>query len=220
MNLLALDTSTLEGGVALYRSSDDILVRSSQVTTHSEALLGMIDLVLREAGISPSALDGVVCGAGPGSFTGLRIGFATAKGLCFAVGCPLVLVSSLEALAQRAGVNCCATLDAYQNEVYAAIFRSHALESEEVLPPAELREKLLAIGPVDVVGTGAARYPELLTPNARLIDTRGPHPADVARLGARAHAAKKFADLASAAPRYIRPSEPERIAAKKLNQKE
>ena len=87
------------------------------------ALLVMVDEALARSGRCAADLDAVACGAGPGSFTGLRIGLATAKGLCFALGKPLVMVSSLAALAARApDGRVCATIDAYKGEVYAGLF--------------------------------------------------------------------------------------------------
>src|ERR1700761_5339320 len=102
MIVLALDTATLASAVALWRDGQLLAERRRLVTTHSESLLAMIDESLAEAGLRPPQLDGIVCGAGPGSFTGLPIGLATAKGLCLALDKPLVLVSTLAALAARA----------------------------------------------------------------------------------------------------------------------
>lgn len=100
MKLLALDTSTALCGVAVWDTvSGSAAARREQVTTHSERLLQLISECLAELGLRPAELDGVACGAGPGSFTGLRIGAATAKGLCFALARPLRMVSSLEVMA-------------------------------------------------------------------------------------------------------------------------
>jgi tRNA threonylcarbamoyladenosine biosynthesis protein TsaB len=223
MKLLALDTSTLVAGVAV--SVDERLVeRRTTVTTHSEALLGLIDEALRAAGVGPADLDGVVCGAGPGSFTGLRIGLATAKGLCFALGRPLVLVSSLAALAARApDGRVCATLDAHKAEVYAGVYRvaagvPTAEGDEQVLPPTTLAAALARLAveePLIVVGEGARRYPELLVAGARLLDDDGaPRPAELVRLGALRLARGEADDLATSGPRYIRPSEAELVKMK------
>jgi tRNA threonylcarbamoyladenosine biosynthesis protein TsaB len=223
MKLLALDTSTLVAGVAV--SLDERVVeRRATVTTHSEALLGLIDEALRAAGLAPAALDGVVCGAGPGSFTGLRIGLATAKGLCFALGRPLALVSSLAALAARApDGRVCATLDAHKAEVYAGLYRvagglPTAEGDEQVLSPTALvaaLAPLAADAPLVVVGEGARRYPELVVPGARLLDDDGaPHPADLLRLGALRLQRGEADDLGTSGPRYIRPSEAELVKMK------
>jgi tRNA threonylcarbamoyladenosine biosynthesis protein TsaB len=220
MRILALDTSTLQASVAL--ASDDSVVaeRERVVTTHSESLLVLVDECLAAAGLRARDVDVIACGAGPGSFTGLRIGLATAKGLCFALDKPLVMISSLAALAARApdGV-CCAAVDAFKNEVYAARFTVAAGTptgdgEERVLPPAALVEELRAHAPLVLAGNAAQKYPELLAPGVRLLDERpGPRAADVARL-ARARATQNDFDvLATATPRYIRPSEAELVKA-------
>lgn len=106
MKLLALDTSTALCGVAVWDTvSGSAAARREQVTTHSERLLQLIEGCLAELGLRPADLDGVACGAGPGSFTGLRIGAATAKGLCFALSRPLRMVSSLEVMAATPGTD-------------------------------------------------------------------------------------------------------------------
>jgi tRNA threonylcarbamoyladenosine biosynthesis protein TsaB len=223
MIVLALDTATLDGGVAVWRDGQTLAERQQRVTTHSEALLPMIDEALKEAHLAARDLAGVVCGAGPGSFTGLRIGLATAKGLCFALGKPLVLVSSLAALAARApeGTRVCATLDAFKNEVYAALFVIRdglpvRDGDEQVLPPARLVERLRSeTTPLYVVGSGALRYPELVLAGSRLLDEQpGPRPRDVARLGAARLERGEHDDLRGAAPTYIRPSEAELMREK------
>jgi tRNA threonylcarbamoyladenosine biosynthesis protein TsaB len=221
MMVLAVDTATLQAGVALWRDGQTLAERRRTVTTHSEMLLSMIDEVFVEAGVAPSAIDAVACGAGPGSFTGLRIGLSTAKGLCFALQKPLVMVSSLAALAARApDGRVLATLDAFRGEVYAAVFTVAggvpAREgAESVMAPAALTERLGG-APVDfVVGGGAAKYPELRGA-ARLLDEEaGPRPADVARLGAARAARGDYDDLAAATPAYIRPSEAELVKQKR-----
>jgi tRNA threonylcarbamoyladenosine biosynthesis protein TsaB len=220
MKLLAIDTSTLTAGVAAW---DDRLVaeRRQRVTTHSEALMGMVDAVLTEAGWARGAIDGVVCAAGPGSFTGLRIGLATAKGLCFALGKPLALISSLEALAARApeGSRACAVLDAHKDEVYAAEYtisdgQPRSIGPELVLSPAQLSGRLLDAGTLWLVGDGALRYAAAWPANATPLDDDGaPRPIDLARLGA-ARLSRGEHDPLDAPPRYIRASEAEIAKAK------
>jgi tRNA threonylcarbamoyladenosine biosynthesis protein TsaB len=221
MMLLAVDTATLSAGVALWQDGRALAERRRIVTTHSEALLSMIDEVFVEAGVAPGAIDAVACGAGPGSFTGLRIGLATAKGLCFALQKPLVMISSLAALAARApDGRVCAALDAFKGEVYAAVFSVAAgvptrEGDERVLPPTNLIAQLADAPVAFVVGSGAAKYPELVGA-ARLLDEEaGPRPADVARLGAARAARGDYDDLAAAAPTYIRPSEAELVKQKR-----
>lgn len=212
MIVLAIDTSTLHAGVALWRDGRALAERQRLVTTHSDALLAMIDEVFVEADAAPADVDAIACGAGPGSFTGLRIGLSTAKGLCFALKKPLVMISSLAALAARApDGRVLATINALKGEVYAGIFVVTAgvplLEGREaVLPPAKLAP--LCDGIDAVVGSGAELIKRLIS--LRLLDEQaGPRPSDVARLAALRAARGDYDDLATAAPAYIRASEAE-----------
>lgn len=213
LTILAIDTATLHAGVALWRDGAVLAERHRLVTTHSEALLAMIDECFVAAVAAPADVDAIACGAGPGSFTGLRIGLATAKGLCFALGKPLVMVSSLAALAARApDGRVCATLDAFKGEVYAGFYDVRGGVptrdgDERVLPPTKL---LTMLDDVEhVVGSGAQKYRILAQ---RLLDEEaGPRPSDVARLAALRAARGDYDDLASAAPAYIRPSEAELV---------
>jgi tRNA threonylcarbamoyl adenosine modification protein YeaZ len=125
-HVLALDTATAQCGVALLCADGRSAVLQQRVTTHSESLLALAQDCLQQHGIAPSDLAGVVCSAGPGSFTGLRIGLATAKGLCFALRKPLVLVSSLEAVGsaiagQQQTAATLVVLDAFRGQLFARL---------------------------------------------------------------------------------------------------
>ena len=101
MNILALDTSTEALGLCL---RVDNQLRTSIIKAglkHSETLLPKMNQLMDEAGVIPRNLNLIVCSIGPGSFTGVRIGLATAKGMAEGCGCPLIGVSSLDALAYR-----------------------------------------------------------------------------------------------------------------------
>lgn len=227
MRILALDTSTLTASVAVTVDGKVAAEQEVRVVTHSERLLPLVDAVLAAAGLTPAQLDLVACGAGPGSFTGLRIGLATAKGLCFALGKPLVVASSLAALALEAeaeaeaetagageGAAILALLDARRGEVYAGLYRLAppglmALADERVLPPEDLPAYAGAAGSaarVLVVGDGAAAYPEAAARAGRVL--RGhrmtPRAAAVARLAAARHAAGVTDEIATSTPTYIR----------------
>jgi len=215
MRILALDTATLTASVAVLAGDDIAAAADGRADTHSERLLPLIDEVLRQAGLAPASLDAIACGAGPGSFTGLRIGLATAKGLCFALHKPLVLVSSLEALAFAArGRDVLALLDAKKREVYAAIFdaQGHRLGQERVLPPSALAAWARGAGlPLLVIGDGAAAYPEAAAAcgEVDLTSRRTPDARAVARLAAERLAAGASDEALTASPTYIRASEAE-----------
>jgi len=233
--LLALDTATLHGSVAVLRGEAGpdapavtVLGRAEAiVTTHSDMLLGLVAEALRQASLAPSALEAIVCGAGPGSFTGLRIGLCTAKGLCLATGAPLVMASSLRALAlkaapQAAGALMVALLDAKKGEVYGGFYRGPAAgptSPEVAMPPAAFARHAAAVAagaPVcccgDRGGAGAVDL-EREVPQGRWAGA-GPVPdtpgaLEVARLGLERLAIHGPDDLASAVPTYLRPSEAE-----------
>jgi tRNA threonylcarbamoyladenosine biosynthesis protein TsaB len=217
MLLIGIDTATQAAAAALWRDGRVLAQRQRTVTTHSEMLLTMVDECCAEAGVSPRQLDGVVCGAGPGSFTGLRIGLATAKGLCFALDKPLALISSLAAMAARApDGRVLATLDAYKGEVYAGLFdvaggMPTAVGDEAVLPPEVLLQRLGEPLPAFLLGSGVVKYPALLAAGSCLDSEPGPRPADLLRLGAARLERGDHDELATAAPAYIRPSEAELV---------
>ncbi len=127
--LLAFDTSTPTARVALISADGECLVlRAKTAARHSANLLALVDEVLREAGLAVASLGAIACGAGPGSFTGLRVGLAVAKGLALPSARPLILVSSLDALAcdlaaaspeARWLLPC---LDAGKGQIYARLY--------------------------------------------------------------------------------------------------
>jgi tRNA threonylcarbamoyladenosine biosynthesis protein TsaB len=146
LNLLALDASSSACSAALYRrdaTGDTCLARFALTPrAHTQRLLPMVDEVLAAAQLTPSQLDAVAFGRGPGSFTGLRIAAGAAQGLAFGLDCPLLGVSTLRALALQAhrqwGVDQVATLiDARMGEIYAAAWHCEndtpTLVGEEVV---------------------------------------------------------------------------------------
>lgn len=220
--LLALDTATPCSTVALCRGEAVLAEEEARVTTHSEGLLPMIHAVLQRAGVGVEALDGVVCGRGPGSFTGLRIGLATAKGLCLAGNLPLYGVSSLlppaaETEAARPGSAVAVVLDARRKEVFCGLFRGGEALAEELLCRPEglgaLLDEALPDEPLLLAGDGALLYQQRLLadlgPRASLAPD-GCH-AIYARHLARAalprHAAGEADNLMTAVPRYLRASD-------------
>jgi tRNA threonylcarbamoyladenosine biosynthesis protein TsaB len=149
--ILALETSTMTASVAVLGGAHEIAF-DYPVSAHSDDLLALLDRALTGAGIALADLTAIAVGAGPGSFTGLRIGMATAKGLCFASGIPLWAVSSLAALAldaalvagpRAAGALLVPVLDARRGEVFAGFYRAEgarviAVAEERVIPVVDL----------------------------------------------------------------------------------
>jgi tRNA threonylcarbamoyladenosine biosynthesis protein TsaB len=142
VKILGIDSATPIASVAVVDETRVLAEGRSDTAGHRADLLVLVDRVCREAGVTPRDLDAVAIGAGPGSFTGLRIGMATAKGIAFAAGKPLWAVSSLAALAYPVDKPLViAVLDARRGELYAGAYRRppFALEGEErLLAPPEL----------------------------------------------------------------------------------
>lgn len=153
LHLLALDASSGACSAALLRRdgfNTECLARFAMTPrAHTRRLLPMVDEVLAQAQITPSQLDAVAFGRGPGSFTGLRIAAGAAQGLAFGLDCPLIGVSTLEALALQAHRryhfrHVVTALDARMGEVYAATWHClkdtiTAVSAEAVLAPEALR---------------------------------------------------------------------------------
>lgn len=137
MNLVAIETSTEYLSLAVARDGRifDRALHAGQ--RHSELLLDELDALLRQAGLCMPGIDAIVFGAGPGSFTGLRIACGAAQGLALARGVPLLAVGSLEALAQASGADkVVACLDARMGEVYhGAYVRCGVAKWEQVCRP-------------------------------------------------------------------------------------
>ncbi len=222
MRILAIETSTLAGGAALL--DGDQLVGEYIVnarTTHSERLLSAIDRLLQDAGWTLGVLEGLAVAVGPGSFTGLRIGVSTVKGLAFSLKIPVAAVSTLEALAwvlPFARDPVCPVLDARKGEVYAALFHWDGESllrdwEDQAFDPEELCRRLS--GPVTFVGDGIARYEslfkELLGPLATFAPParRLPSAACVGQVGHARFLVGEVVDPVALTPRYLRPSEAE-----------
>ena len=220
--LLSVDTSTLTASAAVV-TTDGVARAEARCDpgTPTDQLLALCERALSEAAIAPSDLTAIAVGAGPGSFTGLRIGMATAKGLAYALGRPLWMASSLAALAHDLAAVApdddgvlVAMLDARRGEIYAAAFRRSAgglvpVLAECVVPPDALIATLTGLGaPLHLAGDALEVHAEAL---ASLVATRHPHPRTPSALGvARAALAGSRVDrLHDGAPAYIRPSEAE-----------
>lgn len=169
---LALDSATPAGVVAVGDRNGLIAeATASVVGRHAESLLGAVDRVLESAGIEPGQITGVVVGSGPGSFTGIRVAAATAKGLVHALRVPLYAYSGLLALAASLGAErrpVCALLDARRDQVYAACYRFPGFRRlETVMAPVSSRiddvletlESVRALGAI-YVGDGAILHAE------------------------------------------------------------
>jgi len=225
MLLLAIDTTTPGGSVALLE--DEALLGEVDVesaATHSARLFRSIDFLLGALGRDIRGVDGYAVAAGPGSFTGIRIGLGAVKSLAFASGRPVAPVSTLRALAEKLAADgegarlVCPLLDAKKSEIYAGLFEAREDGLVEVLPqgaydPGDFFARLPAGRIIAFAGSGLAAYGDAL--RSRIGD-RARYPrrspfiaAEVGRLGARLLREGKGTDAASLEPLYFRRSQAE-----------
>jgi tRNA threonylcarbamoyladenosine biosynthesis protein TsaB len=185
--LLAIDTATTRAVVALGTPDGALLVRRSWVAgyRHGEELLSHVDQLLREAGVEPSALGGLVVGTGPGAFTGLRVGIATAKGLAHALDLPIVGVATSGALLES-----------------AAAASSLPRSTLALLQPAGLADRVLTRdGEAPRIVPGGTE-PELSAATTLIaVDLAGRAPVDAVARGEAAHDGLAAALLAAGAAR-------------------
>jgi tRNA threonylcarbamoyladenosine biosynthesis protein TsaB len=222
MVVLGLETSSLHGGVALVGERGLIAEYVLNIeVTYSERLLPAIDRLLADAGLAVPDLGGFAVAIGPGSFTGLRIGLSTVKGLAAASVKPLVGVPTLRALAWGlpfARHPICPILDARKGEVYCALFRWAEGGLVQEMEDAALAPEALAARiaePTIFVGDGAAPHAPVLAgalgPRALFAPPAlaGARPVAVAALGRERLLRGERDDPAALVPRYLRPSEAE-----------
>jgi len=191
MTILAIDTCLDACSVAV-ASDGRTLARASETMArgHQERLAPMAQAMMTTAGLAFADLDRVAVTVGPGSFTGLRVGLAFAKGLALALDIPCVGIGTLEALAAsaEAGAGFVAScIDAHRGQVYLQAFiDGQAVMAPDVLPVAIAAARLAELwpgGPATLVGSGAPLLGRVI-PGARLEPDRPPDPVAVARLAA------------------------------------
>ena len=222
MKILALDSTALVASAAL--CEDETLLGEVTINngnTHSETLLPMVEFLLSRFEISPTELDLFALSKGPGSFTGVRIGAATIKGLAFATQIPCIGVSTLDALAYNlADIKglICPVMNARRSQVYTALFRNSENGMERLLPDsaiaiAELDTILSAYDePVYLCGDGYDITKKLLTHPIYEISEKLRHQSAYSV----AQVAKKFYDSGvrgtdiELSPTYLRLSQAER----------
>ena len=222
MRILAVDTSTTSCSVAVV-DQDSLLAEATIVReqTHSKHLMDMVDRVVSFSGGMISELDGFAVTRGPGTFTGLRIGISSVKGLAVASGKPVVGVSSLEALAEQSALApylICPLIDARKDEVYFARYRFangvlKQVVGEGVLPPQEAVSDINE--PSLFVGNGAQLYQDIIV--QKLGDQayfarpwqNTIRASTVALLSIDKFKRKETDDVASFVPHYIRQSDAE-----------
>ncbi len=179
MNILAIDTSSTSGSIALAKNNTIVYCTYLDIKkTHSERLMLQIKETLIQNKLALSDIDAVCLANGPGSFTGIRIGLATAKGLCFGSKTALLPQNNLRLLASNIYGNSRSILsfiDAKMGEVYTALYTS---DLKEIIPPRNCSpEAILSLidQPITIIGSGATIYKTQIEKSGIDFDTVLPH---------------------------------------------
>lgn len=231
MKLLALDSSGLVASIAVVE--DDKLLGEYTIShkkTHSQTLLPMLDEVAKMIELDLKTLDAIAVSAGPGSFTGLRIGSATAKGLGLALNKPIVHVPTVDALAYNlwgAKACICPLMDARRQQAYTGIYQFVDGELQILLPQCavsieEIIDKVNQMTEeVIFLGDGVEVFASYIEENCKVPYSFAPahlnmqRAGAVAALGCKLYAAGDYQDAAEHKPDYLRASQAERERAEK-----
>ncbi|TAF63619.1 MAG: tRNA (adenosine(37)-N6)-threonylcarbamoyltransferase complex dimerization subunit type 1 TsaB [Cytophagales bacterium] len=216
--LLSIDTATQVCSVALYEHQTPIAYAENHTpNSHSSVLPLLIQQVLAQGNCSKEQLSAIVISAGPGSYTGLRIGVATAKGLCFSLDIPLIAVNTLEALAQQVMMMqprketfyYCPMLDARRMEVYCTV-----LDAENnIISPTEAKiitqdsfKELFLHHKILFFGNGAAKCKPLWQhePNAYFLEGVYSQANTIAQIGQQKYANQQWENIAYFEPYYLK----------------
>lgn len=231
MLILAIDTSAVTATAAVCEWDGNEIKRFSLSTvnnglTHSETLFPLIDNALATFGKTIKDVGLFAVSAGPGSFTGVRIGVSAIKGLAFD-GRPIASVSTLEALAENIGTEgiICPLMDARRSVFYNALFKKNGgvlerLTPDRAIDAASLSEELASYGDVYICGDGAALYESLHTGTAKIIKPalcgRYQNALSVAVCGAKQYAAGQTVSAANLNTIYLRKPQAEREREERL----
>lgn len=235
MRILALDSSGLVASVAVVEEEQTIAEYTvNYKKTHSQTLLPMLDEIAGMTELDLAGVDAIAVAGGPGSFTGLRIGSATAKGLGLALGKPLIHVPTLEGLAYNlCGVSglVCPIMDARRSQVYTGVYSFdggfHTVRGQDAVPVEKLIEELNKMdGPVTFLGDGVPVYQEVLDQGLHIPHFYAPahmnrqRAAAVGALAVKYYKDGKTETAAEHAPDYLRVSQAERERAERERNKE
>lgn len=234
MKILGLDSSGIVASVAIVE--DENLIAEYTVNykkTHSQTLLPMLDELAKMTELDLDTIDAIAVAAGPGSFTGLRIGSATAKGLGLALKKPLVEIPTVDALAYNlydANALICPIMDARRSQVYTGIycFQDHklvTLEEQMAVPAAELIEKLNERGKAVIfLGDGVPVFAKTIEETLKVPYSFAPAHVNKQRAAAVATLAQlyvkegKVVTAMEHVPEYLRVSQAERERAQRLKE--
>jgi tRNA threonylcarbamoyladenosine biosynthesis protein TsaB len=215
--ILNIDTATNIGSVCLSKDGQVLqTLVNDQQQDHAATMTLFIQQLMQEHNVTPAQLDAIAVSAGPGSYTGLRVGVATAKGLCYAWEKPLIAISTLQQMTQGilAQTNdesalYAPMLDARRMEVYTAVYTA---QQDEILPPQALilspesYAAQLAEKPVYFFGNGSEKWQQLLGENAHATFLPYTMNAEhMVELAEKAFKNSTFEDVAYFSPFYLKP---------------
>ena len=213
--LLAIETTTEICSVALSDNEKCIaLVESEKENSHAEKIMLFVDEVLRQVNMKASELQGVIISEGPGSYTGLRIGVSSAKGLCYALNIPLIAVSTLQSMAWGAKEKYpnheqyCPMIDARRMEVYSAVYDSQWKTIQtptNVIVGENAYHEFLTQGTLVFSGNAVEKTKEILSqhPNAVFSETKT-SARYLLEFGYQKYIRKEFVDTAYFEPFYLK----------------
>jgi tRNA threonylcarbamoyladenosine biosynthesis protein TsaB len=210
--ILNIDTAVDTASVCLARDSRSLQFSLNDVQRdHAAWLHPAILRVTRDAGLNISDLDAVAVTIGPGSYTGLRVGLSTAKGLCFSLGIPLIAINTLKMMAYAAKEYdtdlLCPMIDARRMEVFTAVYDKNLTEIIEpaamILNPASF-ESLLDSKRIVFSGNGAEKLKSVIDHRNAFFSSTVASAADMAYLSEQQFLGKEFADLAYTEPLYLK----------------
>ncbi len=228
MQLLSIETSGRKGGFAIVDETGVVCeIFTDMQGAHVEKGSKLIEMIMETASVSVQDIDAVAVSLGPGSFTGLRVGLALAKGICFAARKQLAGVPTLDSVAEM--VRMCDSvlvpmLDARRGEIYFSIYRSSHGKMQRIadylaLEPSQAACMIRDVAdgePILVLGDALARYGDLLRkelPSSCIFaptDFWSPRPGVIGEIGIRMLRNGETLDVDTAQPLYVRPSEAER----------
>lgn len=211
--LLTIDTS-LETALLCISRDGELLKSSSNHSQkdHASWLQPALENLLQDAGISFSDLNAIAVVAGPGSYTGLRVGMASAKGLCYALKVPLILLDNLYVMAASylhhngKGI-VCPMIDARRMEVFTAVYDSSKnmlMAPAALVLEADSFNNWINVEPVFFIGNGAAKYKVLLKSANAFFPDWQPGAMDFVRIAQEMYDRAEFAELAYSEPFYVK----------------
>ena len=215
--ILNIDTATTIGSVCLSRDGQPLqTLYNDQQKDHAATMVLFVQEIMKTQDVTPAQLDAIAVSAGPGSYTGLRVGVATAKGLCYAWDKPLIAISTLEMMAQGLMQELqdreayyCPMLDARRMEVYTAIYDSHlsnVMDPQALILTPDAFEAQLNQHKTYFFGDGSEKWQQLSAPHPNAVFV--PYQVSAAHLSMLSKNAfehKYFVDLAYFSPFYLKP---------------